>query len=67
MMTFKKKEDTLMASRKDVQQQIEKRNRNRMERAAADMDKLAKKIVRRKGNKEWNSTKELHKQRYGGC
>ena len=56
-----------MASRKDVQQQIEKRNRNRMERAAADMDKLAKKIVRRKGNKEWNSTKELHKQRYGGC
>lgn len=56
-----------MASRKDVQQQIEKRNRKRMERVAADMDKLAKKIARRKGNKEWNSTKELHKQRYGEC
>ena len=64
-----------MASRKvaadglrpDVQQQIKKKDIKQMERAAADMDKLAKEIARRKGDKEWNSTKELRKQRYGEC
>lgn len=56
-----------MASRKDIQQQIKARDIKQMERAAADMDKIAKEITRRKGDKEWNSTKELHKQRYGEC
>jgi len=56
-----------MASRRDIQQQIRKRDIKRMERAAADMDKLAREIARRKEGKEWNSTKELHKQRYGEC
>ena len=56
-----------MASRKDIQQQIKKRDIKQMERAAADMDKLAKEIARRKGDKEWNSTKELRKRRYGEC
>ena len=54
-----------MTSRKDIQQQIKKRDIEQMERAAADMDKLAKEIAKRKEYKEWNSTKELHNQRYG--
>jgi hypothetical protein len=50
---------------RQIKEHIKKMDVSKMEKAACDMDKIADELKKEGNQTGWDSTKELHKHRYG--